>query len=752
MIRTGFFIAFVFHCLQALSHDGVIQGMVRIRSNGEPVQGATVQLLQSRLRTSTDAFGSFVFGGLQPGQYTLAISVLGFKPDTISVSAKAHVTELVNVWLLETAIELAGVVVTHREEDNAQTANRMDIAMRPTRSAQDILRLIPGLVIAQHAGGGKAEQIFLRGFDLDHGTDIALSVDGMPVNMVSHAHGQGYADLHFLIPELVQKVEFNKGPYYARYGDLATAGYANFNTTNTPANMLKVEAGRYNTMRAMGMLSLQNKQLDNGSRQAYIASEYNYSDGYFENPQHFNRFNLMGKYRAVYNDRSILTLSASAFGSKWNASGQIPQRAVDQGIISRFGAIDPNEGGSTSRYNLNLQHTRKFANEAELSNQLYYTRYAFELYSNFTLYLNDTVSGDQIRQKEKRDLAGYRVNYRMHHHSGRTVWTTETGANLRWDKVHNLELSHTLNRSIALEQQALGNVDELNAGAFVSETLEWANKLTVQAALRYDFFHFGYQDLLAAPSAESSRKQQGTLSPKLLASYQIGPRMQLYAKSGIGFHSNDARVVATNPTLATLPQALGVDVGMRWKPSSRLVIDVAAWWLRMQQEFIYVGDEAVVEPGGRSQRTGLDAGLRWQLTNWLYADADINWALPRLLEEPKGANYIPLAPTFTSLGGLTARWGKSWSAAARYRYVADRPANEDNSVTALGYWVADLTGKWQHKRWELGLVVENLFNTEWNEAQFDTESRLKGEPQPVSELHFTPGNPRWVRGYFAYRW
>lgn len=741
----------LFFCFASYAHEGLIKGTVFIKKNNEPVQGASVLLLEKNLRTTTDIFGAFEFKKLEQGNYKVVITVMGFRPDTVAVIARSHEVDELKIFLTENTVQLSEVVVTHRQEENVQTINKMDIAMRPTRSAQDILRLIPGVVIAQHAGGGKAEQIFLRGFDLDHGTDIALSVDGIPVNMVSHAHGQGYADLHFLIPELVQKVEFNKGPYYAKYGDLCTSGYADFVTSPTVENMVKLEASQFNTFRAMGMFSLLDKQRGERKSNAFIASEYNYSDGYFESPQHFKRFNIFGKYRTVFNNRSILTLSASAFASNWDASGQIPERAVEQGLITRFGAIDDNEGGKTSRINVNAQLTNKFPNDAELTNQVYYSRYGFELYSNFTFFLNDPVNGDQIRQKEMRDVLGYKINYRKHFHSGNSVFTTDIGGAIRYDNVNDIELSHTKDRSITLEQKALGDIRETNIGVYASETWELNSRFTANAALRFDQFFFDYKDKLPA-AIPYDRVSASTFSPKLNLSYKISDKVQVHAKTGVGFHSNDTRVVVPQRGIDILPKAFGTDIGFRIKPASHIIIDITGWYLKMQQEFVYVGDEAIVEPSGRTQRLGLDAGLRWQLLKWLYVDADINLTHPRAMDEAKGEDYVPLAPTITSLGGLTASFAENWRASLRYRYVGDRPANEDNSVTAKGYFLMDALVKYQRRKWEYTFSVENLFNAKWNEAQFDTESRLYNEPQPVSELHFTPGNPFWARISVAFKW
>ena len=316
--------------------------------------------------------------------------------------------------------------------DQYKPISKIDIKMRDITNSQEVLRLVPGFFIGQHAGGGKAEQIFLRGFDIDHGTDVNISVDGMPVNMVSHAHGQGYADLHFLIPELIENVHFKKGPYYADKGNMTTAGYVDFRTKNVlPANMIKLEAGQFNTYRAVGMVNLLSKKMKQKEQSAFIASEYMYTQGYFDNPQDFDRLNIFGKYHGKIGANNKLSFSASTFSSKWKASGQIPERALQSGLIGFFGAIDPNEGGNTRRTNINVQLQTNLKNGNFIKNQLYYTYYDFELYSNFTFFLNNDVDGDQIKQKEKRNLFGYNGSYTHIGYAGNKKITSEAGISVR---------------------------------------------------------------------------------------------------------------------------------------------------------------------------------------------------------------------------------------------------------------------------------------------------------------------------------
>ncbi|MBS1565369.1 MAG: TonB-dependent receptor, partial [Bacteroidetes bacterium] len=472
------------------------------------------------------------------------------------------------------------------------TLSKIDLDLKPVRNTQELLRVVPGLFIAQHAGGGKAEQIFLRGFDCDHGTDVQVSVDGMPVNMVSHAHGQGYADTHFIIPETINDIDYGAGPYYASHGNLNTAGYVSFGTYNNIANSrVQVEAGRYNTFRTLAMVDLLKKNKD--CQSAYIAGDFYYTDGPTIHPQSFNRFNLFGKYNRALSAHTQLTASLSAFKSKWDASGQVPERAVADGSIDRFGSIDPTEGGNTERYNVNVQLSHTMAGGTVWENQAFFSRYLFNLYSNFTFYLNDPVNGDEINQAEGRNVWGY--SSKLSHKYHFSDWTLQSyyGAGLRYDMTENSRLSDVVQRHYLSDIQ-LGDIREANGWAYVEQQAGMGRWL-IDAGLRADYLHFSYQDKI---NAALPAQGKGILSPKLNVQYTVNPRLQLFVKAGKGFHSNDTRVVVANDGRQILPAAYGTDLGVIIKPGSRLLLSIAAWWLYLDQEFVYVGDDGNIEPSG----------------------------------------------------------------------------------------------------------------------------------------------------------
>lgn len=732
-----------------LAQKASLRGKVKEQSTQQALEGASLLIKSLQKGCSTDLLGNFLLADLPSGNYELEISYIGFATQKLTVVLAENESKEVDFLLKEEQLSISEITVYSGDPLGINTVNAVDINLRPVNSSQDVLRVVPGLFIAQHAGGGKAEQIFLRGFDIDHGTDIHLTVDGLPVNMPSHAHGQGYADLHFVIPETIEKVVFEKGPYYAHKGNLATAGFVEFRTKDVlDKSQFKLEGGQFNTFRGVGMIDVLGKAAKTKGQNLYVAGEYMFTDGYFDNPQNFHRFNGVVKLSQRLGKNTSLNGMASHFRSRWDASGQIPQRSVDDGSIAFFGAIDPTEGGETHRSNLSLKVDQVFKNGAVLSNQVFYTHYFFELYSNFTFFLNDPVNGDQIRQKEKRDIFGYNASYSKSKQLGRLNISSEAGLTFRQDEVKDIELTRTISRNTDNETPALGKVSESNAGIYLDETLRFNDEFSLQAGLRYDFFRFAYTNFLDQENAQEA-VTKGIFSPKLNLTYDLSPAFRLFTKSGLGFHSNDSRVVITQRGREILPRALGWEVGSVFKPMHKLIVHAAYWWLKLEQEFVYVGDEGIVEPGGKTLRMGVDLSFRYQLTDWLFADMDFNFTRPRSLNVPEGENHIPLAPTVTSIGGLSFQFKNGLNGSLRYRYLADRPANEDNSLNAEGYFLVDALLNYTKKRYQVGLSVENVWDKRWKEAQFATESRLRDEVEPVSEIHFTPGSPFFLKGSFS---
>jgi len=469
----------------------IVQQTVAQTLNGTIVNQQNIPISEAHIlnkndehHTLSNAKGKFSMHHITVGD-TLLVSHINFKSKAIVVQN----FNPLSITLDENIVSLEEVTIS-KKLNVLNIISQIDIEVNPVNSSQDILQQVPGLIIGQHAGGGKAEQIFLRGFDIDHGTDITITADGLPVNMVSHAHGQGYADLHFVIPETVDNIDFGKGPYYANKGNFNTAGYVDFKTKNRlQSSTIKLDVGQFNSQRLLGMFNL----LNNNKHSAYVASEYILTDGYFDSPQNFNRLNIFGKYTGNITENDKVGIIISHFDSKWDASGQIPQRAVDAGVIGRFGAIDDTEGGTTSRTNFLLNYDKILSENSSIKNKLFYSLYDFELFSNFTFFLDDPINGDQIKQKETRNIFGFSSDYKQNFTE--IDGDFSAGISLRNDKSKDNELSHTANRSTTLNQIQVGDVNETNLGVYASANFNFG-KFTINPALRLDYFNFEYNDVL----------------------------------------------------------------------------------------------------------------------------------------------------------------------------------------------------------------------------------------------------------------
>jgi TonB dependent receptor-like, beta-barrel/TonB-dependent Receptor Plug Domain/CarboxypepD_reg-like domain len=718
-----------------------IRGTIIDEKTKLPIEGATVTLEPSNLFTVTDASGRFYFKGQYDTSAFIVVNNIGYATQKFSAN---NLLKNKTLFISQKQIELQNIIITSNASDIYKPISRTDIEMRGVNNSQEVLRIIPGIVIGQHQGGGKAEQIFLRGFDADHGTDFREDVDGLPINMVSHAHGQGFADSHFIIPETIESVDFKKGSYAANKGDFATTGFVDFNLRNAlEQNVVKLEGGMFNTFRGLGMFNLLPEKARDKQQSWYVASEYRYADAYFDNPQHFNRFNLFTKYTGRISKKSNLTVSATTFWSKWDASGQIPERAVKEGIISFYGALDPREGGLTYRTNINAKLVTSLNNGDIITNQLYYSNYHFDLHTNFTFYLVDTVNGDEIRQREGRDLIGYNGGFSHIGYIGNTRLNTDAGINVRADLTHNSELSHTVDRYTLLNRIKLGDISELSISPYVSETFAFNRNFSMNAGLRFDQYYNKYHNKLASdttlPGMGIYKANANTFSPKLNFYYHLNDKMQLYLTMGKGFHSNDTRAVVAENGYDVLPSSYEADFGSVFKPADKILINAAVWYIYLQQEFVYGGDGGDVEFSGKTKRFGFDFSGRYQPVKSLYFDVDLNYAHGRSINDPKGQNYIPLAPIWTSTGGITYTNRSGLNGSLRYRYIGDRPANEDYSLVATGYVITDAVINYTKPKYEIGLVINNILNAKWKETQFDTETRLKGEAAPVDEICFTPG-------------
>ena len=735
----------------AAQPDRFLRGTVHDAATGLPLGDVTLQVASPFGTRGTLSSATGQFRLTIPRGRVLAIAMrIGFSPDTLLVAPDDSIIEF---RLSPAPLTLSPQLI--RAERTFSTSSRsireLDVRLRPRESSQELLRLVPGLVIAQHAGGGKAEQIFLRGFDADHGTDVAISVDGTPVNMVTHAHGQGYADLHFLMPEVVERVDVRKGPFDARDGDFSTAGAVAFTTKDRiDQPLLAVRGGSFGTGHLLAMLPLGQRDAEAGG---YVAGSVHRADGPFDAPQDYERVNGFAKWVVPVTGGAELVATASAFASEWDASGQVPDRAVRSGLIARFGAIDPTEGGSTERYDASVALRSRTGDDAQWETRAYLTRYRFRLFSNFTFFLGDSVNGDGIEQVDDRVSGGLTSHYARTFVGGMlSAW--RVGAGVRRDD-GDIALTRQRQRT-PFASLVAARIGQSHLYAWTSADAQLTEALRLSIGLRGDAFRFAVTDRLVSDDSQGDARWLSIVSPKASIAYDLTDRTILFASAGTGFHSNDARdVVGASPAARVLPRALGTELGLRrvWSGGT---VALSLWHLDLESELVYVGDEGVTEPNGRTRRLGVDIEARGRLRTWLWGDADVNLARARLRDEPSGADRIPLAPSVTWTAGLTVRdidsgFFRPLEGGVRVRHIAARPATEDNSVRALGSTLAEAFASWSFDRVRIHGSIDNLFDVRWNEAQFATTSRLSGEADPVTELHYTPGAPRSLQLGMEYR-
>ncbi len=623
------------------------------------------------------------------------------------------------------------MTVTERRPISAATETRVrekDFAVRPHNTAWEMLNNLPGFVAGQHAGGGKAMQYFLRGFDNDHGTDVAISVDGIPVNMVSHAHGQGYADLNFLIPEVVESIDYRKGPYFADAGNFANSGAVNFVTKeDTVENSLRAVGGSFNTMRYVGILS---PRL--GPVQSLVANEVYFTDGPFKHGENFVKYNFFGKFSLNPGPTSKLSLWTSLYTGDWDASGQIPLREVRSGRLDRFGSLDSTEGGRSDRENVNLIYTATPSPAESWFVQLYFSRYRLRMFSNFTFFSGDPVRGDGIEQLDSRVLFGGRAHYHRVWTLGTMPLVSTVGFETRNDNADVGLFRQQRRQRFSTTQKA--EIWENAFSGYTQHELFLREWLRLVVGLRGDVFVFDVDDRSPREETDTPQPQgnttDGIVSPKasLIVSPFTNPaslwhQTDLFLNFGMGYHSNDARD-AVQPGGSGLARSTGTEIGARTRLYNRVELASSLWWLDLGSELVFVGDEGTTEQRGPTRRWGVDIEARVEVLPWLLFDYDLTYSDPRFRVTGEA---IPLAPTLLMNGGLTAYPIENFSAALRVRFLDDRAANEDRSVIARGYTLIDLLLRYRWRNLEVSFDVLNLADTDWRETQFATDSCLRRE-------------------------
>jgi hypothetical protein len=646
--------------------------------------------------------------------------------------------------------------------------SRDDLQFRSRTQVSDILRQVPGLMVSQHAGGGKSDQYFIRGFDADHGTDIAIYADGIPVNMPSHGHGQGYADTHFLIPETVSTVDVHKGPYSARFGDFYTAGAMELQTIDhVDGPTLWVAGGaplagpksfdQYNR-RLVGMASPELR--DSATDRSLIAAQIADTDGPFDNAQRFRQGNALVKWQGQVG-RGELHLETNWYAASWNASGQVPESAVAQGLISRFGSLDPSEGGDTSRTSLQLGYRVRDDQGGQWRASLFGLEYRLRLFSDFTLFARDPVHGDEIEQNDARTVWGLDAAYERHFAPAGLDTYLTAGVQLRDDNTENA-LWHAEKRvrlPDCFDQGANPCNDTMdrirNVAGYVEATIHLPPHIHILPGLRFEQFSWDVDDLNPATRSDPMTTTGGSASralvlPKLSVEAEVTPKLDLFANAGSGFHSNDARGNVAGHGEGALARGLGAEAGFRTTviPHARLSADF--WYLHLDSELVWSGDEGGTEPSGPTRRYGVDLEGSYSPLPWLRLDANLSLAHSEFVHNAGNGSALALAPRIMGQGGVTLLHGPAF-VSLRTRGIGDRPGNDSGTLTAQGYLIFDLIAGCTFGKLDVNLTINNLLNSDWREAQFaDTSAVVPGGPA-IEQMHFTPGIPLTATATAAYR-
>lgn len=631
---------------------------------------------------------------------------------------------------------------------------------RARTQPSDLLRQVPGLVVSQHAGGGKSDQYFIRGFDADHGTDIAILADGIPVNLTSHGHGQGYADTHFLIPETIETVDVHKGPYAARYGDFYTAGALELKTIDkVDSATVWVASGaplgdsatrlERSDKRLVGMASPRLRR--NSDDTSLLALQVAENDGPFINAQDFRQGNALLKWRGQVGPGE-LRFASTWYSGTWNQSGQLPAGEIETGRLPRFGAIDPSEGGDAMRASVQLGYTiRDPENRSTLRVMGYGVRNELELYSNFTLFARDPMNGDEIGQTDDRFLYGAETSYERWFAAGTLQALVTAGAQIRYDDVET-SLFHASKRKrlgmcFGQNTNPCNHTDNqiLNAAAYAEADVAPLPWLHIRPGFRVDAFTWNVADLDPETSADAMTTTAGTartgiVSPKLSVELHESEQMTFFFNGGTGFHSNDARAAVDTKGDGALARAIGGEVGVRMKPHARGRVSADVWYLYLTSEQVWSGDNGGTEPSDPTRRFGLDLEGSVDATSWLSVDANVTWAKSTLVANRGNGGALALAPRWMGSGGVSVHDKRSF-VSLRTRGIADRAGNDDGSLTADGYLLFDIIAGKKLGSLNLELTIANVLNSKWREAQFAEESRVTPEGELLEQMHYTPGMP-----------
>jgi outer membrane receptor protein involved in Fe transport len=629
------------------------------------------------------------------------------------------------------------------------TISAARIQVRPVLRPADLLESIPGLVVTQHSGDGKANQYFLRGFNLDHGTDFSTTVAGVPVNLPTHAHGHGYTDLNFLLPELVDRIDYRKGPYFSSNGDFSSAGSAAIRLRNVlPEPYAQLSIGQFGYRR---LFSAGSTKLTSGAN-LLAGLELASQNGPWENPEGLRKVNGVLRYsQGSYNDGFDVTLMA--YQSRWNSTDQIPQRAIDSGTIARFGAVDPSAGGQTSRYSLSTQW-RKPLQDGSVQASAYLLRYELDLYSNFSYFRDNPIQGDQFLQKDSRTVFGAEA---------KRIWATtlagmethyELGLQARHDRIR-VGLFDSTSRTVTATTRD-DRVSQTSLGLFGEAGITWTPWLRSTAGLRADHFRWDVQNQLAGSAGLNSGNASSTLaSPKLAVIFGPWSKTEYFLNWGRGFHSNDGRGTVTRidpksggtvSPVTGLVRTTGYEFGVRSQIVPNLQTSLALWRLAIGSELVFVGDAGTTEASRPSVRQGIELNNRYSPLPWLDFNLDLALSRARFTDADPAGPYVPGSVARVASASVSVQNLGAWSGSLQARYIGPRPLVEDNAVMAASSTLLNMRLGYRVKKgFDISLDMFNLANRKVNDIEYYYASRLKGESTEQNDRHVHPAEPRSVR-------
>lgn len=632
------------------------------------------------------------------------------------------------------------------------------LAAVPVLRPGEALEMVPGLIVTQHAGDGKANQYFLRGFNLDHGTDFATWLDGMPLNMPSHAHGQGYTDLNPLIPELIERIDYRKGPYNAQDGDFASAGVAHIRSVRRlDAGLAQATLGAHGYTRTLLAGSPAA-----GAGQLLYALELFHNDGPWQVPEHYRKANGLLRYSQGSRDNGF-ALTGMAYHGRWTSTDQVAQRAVDSGLIGRFGSLDPTAGGRTSRTSLSGEWSTR-DKDSHTRASAWWLQSGLDLWSNFQYCLNDIAvsggcaTGDQFEQSERRKAGGLVLSHTRVTRWGERDVVNSLGLQARTDRLNPVGLYQTSARVRGATVRE-DRVAQHSLGLWAQSEIRWSEHFRSVAGLRGDSYRFRVE---AGLPANSGRARDALITPKLALVAGPWNKTELYLNAGHGFHSNDARgtTISVDPAdpgtavdkVQPLVRTRGVELGVRteWRPGWQSTL--AVWQLDTASELLFIGDAGTTEASRPSRRRGVEWTHFIAVTPWLALDADLAWSHARFRDSAPEGPYIPGAVTSTANLGVTVASLGPWSGALRLRRFGPRPLVEDNSVRSTGSTLVNLRlGYRISPRTQLTLDIYNLTNRKVNDIEYAYDSQLPGETAPVFDRHVHPTEPRSARLTLSHR-